>query len=180
MSRIGKMPVPVPSGVNVTFKGNVFTAKGPRGENTVPITDFVKIKIEDGIVYVSPNGDKNNKKIKEMWGLTRALINNAVAGVDKDFEKVLDIVGVGYRADLKGKKLVLQVGYSHPVEFDPPEGVVFAVEGQTRIRISGHNRHDVGEMAAKIRAARPPEPYKGKGIRYVDEYVRTKAGKSAT
>lgn len=177
MSRIGRMPVEIPKGVEVQVKGTHVTVKGPKGqmEHTFPAS--LTIKTDEGNVIVERPNDL--QEIRALHGMTRALINNMVTGVSTGFEKTLEVNGVGYRAELQGKKLVLNVGYSHPVEFDPPEGISFEVDTRTRqIKVMGYDKAQVGQMAANIREVRPPEPYKGKGIKYIDERIRRKAGKA--
>ena len=177
MSRVGIKPIPVPSGVEITIgKQNDVKVKGPKGELTSTFSPRMRIAQEDGSLSVSrPNDERDNKALH---GLTRSLLNNMVVGVSDGYTKNLEIHGVGYRASMSGKNLVLNVGYSHPVQIAPPEGITFSVEANTRIAVSGIDKQMVGEEAAKIRIVRPPEPYKGKGIRYAGEYVRRKAGKA--
>ncbi len=176
MSRIGKKPIPVPSGVEITIKDNDFTAKGPKGTLSRALPYDMILEHSDGFVTVSRPTD--NKTHRSLHGLTRTLVDNIVRGVSEGFQKDLEIVGVGYRAQLAGTKLQLQVGFSHPVEMDAPEGITFTVEGNNKISISGINKEQVGEVAANIRKVRPPDHYKGKGIRYAGEQVRLKAGKA--
>ena len=183
MSRIGKQPVQIPKGVTVDITGRTFSVKSSKGELKVPFSPEIEVTVDGSAVLVKPL--QGGKKTKAMWGMTRALIQNAVSGVNTGWEKVLDIYGVGYRAQLKGKSLDLQVGYSHPVIIDPPDGISFealqeTVEGQTVqvVRVKGIDKQLVGDVAANIRDLKPPEPYKGKGIRYRGEYVRRKAGKA--
>lgn len=176
MSRIGRMPVTVPAGVEVKVEDGIVTVKGPKGELTQHINKDMQIGMEDGVLTVSrPSDDKVHKS---MHGLTRKLIANMVEGVTNGFTKNLEIVGVGYRAAKEGNKLVLNVGYSHPVEIVDPEGITTAVEGTTKISVSGIDIQKVGEHAANIKKVRKPEPYKGKGIRYAGEYIRIKEGKT--
>lgn len=176
MSRIGRMPVTVPAGVEVKVEDGFVTVKGPKGELTQHINKDMQINIEDGVLTVArPSDDKVHKS---MHGLTRKLIANMVEGVTNGFTKNLEIVGVGYRAAKEGDKLVLNVGYSHPVEIVDPEGITTAVEGTTKISVSGIDIQKVGEHAANIKKVRKPEPYKGKGIRYAGEYIRIKEGKT--
>lgn len=176
MSRIGRMPVTVPAGVEVKVEDGFVTVKGPKGELTQHINKDMQINIEDGVLTVArPSDDKVHKS---MHGLTRKLIANMVEGVTNGFIKNLEIVGVGYRAAKEGDKLVLNVGYSHPVEIVDPEGITTAVEGTTKISVSGIDIQKVGEHAANIKKVRKPEPYKGKGIRYAGEYIRIKEGKT--
>ena len=176
MSRIGKMPVVIPAGVSVELKdGNTLSVKGPKGtlERTLPQEMTIEVK-DNEIVVTRPN---DLKRIKALHGLTRSLIQNMVTGVHTGYQKVLEVNGVGYRAQKQGKKLVLSLGYSHPVEMDDPEGIETAVDGN-KIIISGINKEKVGQFAAEVRAKRPPEPYKGKGIKYIDEVIRRKVGKT--
>jgi large subunit ribosomal protein L6 len=178
MSRIGKEPVPIPSGVDVTLTDGVLTVKGPKGTLTQPIHPDITVTIEDGNVTVTRPDDQ--REHRALHGLIRSLIANMVVGVTDGYQRNLDIVGVGYRAQAKGSKgLTIQVGYSHPVEVDAPEGIEFAVPTPTKIEIRGTDKQLVGQVAANIRAIRKPEPYKGKGIRYEGEQVRRKAGKAA-
>ena len=174
MSRIGKLPVAIPAGVDVKLEaGNVITVKGPKGTLTRKLADDMNIAIEDGHVVVTrPNDLKRNKSLH---GLTRTLIN---IGVTQGYEKVLEINGVGYRVAKSGKKLTLTLGYSHPVEMTDPEGIESVVEGTNKIIVKGIDKEKVGQFAAEIRTKRPPEPYKGKGIKYADEHIRRKVGKT--
>ena len=177
MSRIGRMPVAIPAGVTVTIaENNLVTVKGPKGtlERELPVE--MNIKEEDGhIVDTRPN---DLKKMKSLHGLTRTLINNMIHGVTEGYEKVLEVNGVGYRAAKQGKKLVLSLGYSHPVEMEDPEGIETVLEGQNKITVKGISKEKVGQYAAEIRDKRRPEPYKGKGIKYADEVIRRKVGKT--
>jgi len=176
MSRIGKLPIPVPAGVDVKIEGNHITVKGPKGTLEMDFNKDLSVVLEDGQIKVSrPNDDR---KYRAFHGLTRTLIQNMVTGVTQGFEKSLDLVGVGYRAQMQGNKLVLNVGYSHPVEFEPVPGITMECPAPNKILIKGADKQAVGQLAADIRKVRPPEPYKGKGIRYSDEVVRTKAGKA--
>lgn len=178
MSRVGRMPIDIPAGVTATLDGQVITVKGPKGELTRTLHPDMKVTVQDNVITVErPNDEKNNRALH---GLTRALIANMVKGVTEGFKKELEIVGVGYRAQMKGKKLALTLGFSHPLELDAPEGITVECPSATQIVISGINNEHVGEFAAKIRGYRLPEPYKGKGIRYVGEHVRRKAGKAGT
>lgn len=181
MSRIGNKPIPVPSGVEVQIEGNSVTVKGPKGTLTKNIHPDMMVKLEDGVIRVQRPTD--NKEHRSLHGLTRTLIANMVEGVTKGYEKVLQVHGVGYRAQMAGQNLNLQVGYSHPVEIVPRPGIQFEVGQDVNTRIPlitvrGIDKEVVGQMAAEVRAVRKPEPYKGKGIRYSDEIVRRKAGKS--
>jgi len=177
MSRIGKMPIAIPDGVNVEIaENNKVTVKGPKGtlERTLPAE--MKIEVKDGQVLVERPNDL--KRSRSLHGLTRTLVNNMVVGVSQGYEKVLEINGVGYRASKSGNVLTLQLGYSHPVEMTDPEGVESVCETQTKIIIKGIDKEKVGQYAANIREKRPPEPYKGKGIKYADEHIRRKVGKT--
>jgi len=177
MSRIGKLPVVVPSGVNVTLESNGVRVKGPKGElHHAILARVVDVKVEDGSVRVERKGDA--KEHRSAHGLTRTLIANMVEGVSKGFRKSLEIQGVGYRVAKSGEKLNLSLGFSHPVVFEAPKGIALSVEGQNRIHIDGIDKQAVGQVAAEIRSLRPPEPYKGKGIRYAGEHVRKKLGKA--
>ncbi len=176
MSRIGKMPIVIPPGVTVDIKGRDITVKGPKGELSRTLPGEVTVKLEDGKITVSRPSDSH--KHMAFHGLTRALVANMVEGVSRGFEKTLEIVGVGYRAEKTGDKVVVRVGYSQPVEVKAAPGVTLAVEGINKIKVSGINKEIVGEMAAEIRALRPPDHYKGKGIRYSGEVVRLKPGKA--
>ncbi|MCX8096133.1 MAG: 50S ribosomal protein L6 [Spirochaetes bacterium] len=175
MSRVGKKPVEIPSDVSVSINNNTLIVKGKLGELKLDINPVVDVKIDGNKIIVSPKAD--TKFARAMWGTTRALINNMVVGVSKGYSKVLQLVGVGYRARLEGNKLVLNVGYSHPVEFVPPQGIKFNVEEQVKITVSGYDKALVGQVSANIRAIRKPEPYKGKGIRYENEVIVLKEGK---
>nr|WP_144924481.1 50S ribosomal protein L6 [Paenibacillus bovis] len=176
MSRIGKKPIEIPAGVTVTQNGNTVTVKGPKGELTNSFNAEMAINIEDNLITVTRPSDA--KEHRSLHGTTRSLISNMVEGVSKGFEKSLELVGVGYRAQKQGNKLVLNVGYSHPVEFEAEEGVEIEVPANTKIIVKGYNKEMVGALASNIRAVRPPEPYKGKGIRYEGENVRRKEGKT--
>ena len=176
MSRIGKMPVHVPAGVDVTIDGTTVTVKGKKGELTRTFQPTMIIKQEGEDIVITPADDE--RQTNAFWGLTRSLVNNMVQGVSEGFEKKLELVGVGYRAALKGKDLEMQLGFSHPVLVKCPEGITFEVPSQTEINVLGASKEQVGQVAADIRKWRKPEPYKGKGIRYVGEYVRRKAGKA--
>ncbi len=177
MSRVGRKPVSVPKGVTITQSGQQLKIKGPKGELSNQFHPNIKIEVKDGQVLVTrPNDEKQNKALH---GLTRALIQNMVKGVTAEYSKTLDIVGVGYRAELKGKNVLLNIGYSHPIYIVPPDGVTLQTPTQTQIVISGIDKQLVGQIAAKIRSIRKPEPYKGKGIKYSDEQIQRKAGKAA-
>ncbi|MDD3419360.1 MAG: 50S ribosomal protein L6 [Candidatus Gastranaerophilales bacterium] len=176
MSRIGKQPVEIPQGVEVTINGNVLTAKGPLGTETVEITSEIVLTKEDNKILVTRSSD--DRKARALHGLSRTLVNNAVVGVKDGFSKKLEIQGVGYRVAKDGNALNLQLGYSHPVRVEAPAGIEFIVEGTNKITVKGPNKQAVGDVAAEIRGKRPPEVYKGKGIRYEGEYIRRKAGKA--
>ena len=176
MSRVGKKPVEIPAGVTVTLNGNTVTVKGPKGELTRTFHSDIEIKVEDNNVVVNRPSDE--KLHRSLHGTTRAIIANMIEGVSKGFERNLELIGVGYRAQKQGKKLVLNVGYSHPVEIEPEEGIEIEVPANTKISIKGTDKERVGALAANIRDVRPPEPYKGKGIRYEGEFVRRKEGKT--
>jgi len=175
MSRVGKNPIEVPDGVEVSIAGAVFTAKGKLGELSQEISDAVTASLEDGKILVRPVND--SKTARAMWGTTRSLLQSLVTGVSTGFTKELEINGVGYRAAVQGKTLNLQLGYSHEINHPIPEGITITCEKPTSISISGASKQRVGQIAAEIRGYRPPEPYKGKGIKYVDETVLRKEGK---
>jgi large subunit ribosomal protein L6 len=176
MSRIGRLPIPVPSGVDVTIDGRNVTVTGPRGSLSRALHPDMTVSREDATLVVTrPTEQKTHK---QLHGLTRTLVNNMVVGVTDGYRKGLEITGVGYRAALNGRKLTLNLGYSHPIEIDPPEGIAFEVENPTRLAVVGIDKELVGQIAAKVRATRKPEPYKGKGVRYSGEYIRRKAGKA--
>jgi len=177
VSRIGRMPVMIPKGVDVEVKGSSIRVKGPKGEMSHTFPASMTISVEDGVVQVNRPSDERGHRA--LHGMTRALINNMVVGVSTGFEKILEINGVGYRAEMNGKNLVLNVGYSHPVVVEPAEGISFEVDTRTRqIKVLGYDKQQIGQVAADIRKVRPPEPYKGKGIKYLDEKIRRKAGKA--
>ena len=176
MSRIGRLPITVPSGVDVTIDGRTVTVTGPKGTLSRSLHPDMTVSREDGTIVVTrPTEQKTHK---QLHGLTRTLVNNMVVGVTDGYRKGLEITGVGYRATLNGKKLTLNLGYSHPIEIEPPDGISFEVENPTRLAVVGIDKELVGQIAAKVRATRKPEPYKGKGVRYADEYIRRKAGKA--
>ena len=177
MSRIGKLPVTLPSGVSATIGSDSVTIKGPKGQLTQSIVGLVSVAQEGDAVVVTRAND--SKPAKANHGLMRALINNMVTGVDKGFTKALLVQGVGYRADVKGSNLVMALGYSHPIEFAIPDGITITADKQNKITVTGIDKQQVGQVAAKIRSFREPDHYKGKGVRYEGEYVRLKAGKSA-
>jgi len=177
MSRIGKKPITVPKGIDVKIDSNQISVKGPKGSLVGKLHDSVQVKVDSGIITVSPKVD--SKENKRYHGLSRTLIANMVEGCDKGYQKSLTLVGVGYRAAQQGPGLNLTLGFSHPVYFEPLPGVTLAVDKLTTIHVSGASKEAVGETAAKIRSLRPPEPYHGKGIRYSDEKIATKVGKAS-
>jgi large subunit ribosomal protein L6 len=176
MSRIGKLPISIPAGVHVDVQGHTVTVKGPKGQLSLAVHPAVTVQIQDGKVVCTRGTDE--KFHKALHGLTRSLVNNMVAGVLRGFERRLELVGVGYRASMLGPNLNLALGYSHPILFPVPTGVKIEVKDQTQITVSGIDKQLVGAVAAKIRGFRPPEPYKGKGVKYAEERVRRKAGKA--
>lgn len=176
MSRIGKKPIEIPSGVEVKIEGNVITAKGPKGTESITFREEVKVSVADNHIIVEPNSD--DRKTNALHGLYRTLIANAIHGVSQGFEKKLEIVGVGYRANMEVSNLNMALGYSHPVLIVPPAGVTLSVEANTKISVKGSNKQTVGDVAAFIRSKRPPEVYKGKGVKYEGEHIRRKAGKA--
>lgn len=176
MSRVGKLPIKLPSGVSVDIKGNSVTVKGPKGELRRSFDPAMTITISEGHLLVTPPAD--NERYAATHGLTRALLANMVEGVSKGFEKVLEVVGVGYRVQKAGDKVVLQTGFTHPVEVVPPPGISFVVEGTNRVKVVGVDKELVGDVAAKLRAIRKCDSYKGKGIKYVGERIRLKPGKA--
>jgi len=175
MSRIGKKAIAIPSGVNVTLEGQTVTVKGPKGQLAWTVSEEIEIKQEGAELTLTPRND--TQRARGMWGLSRTLVANMVEGVTKGYEEILELVGVGYRAAMKGQALSMQLGFSHDVDIPPPAGITFAVPKQTEVRIAGIDKQLVGETAARIRRIRPPEPYKGKGVRYAGEKVRRKEGK---
>jgi large subunit ribosomal protein L6 len=176
MSRIGRLPIAIPAGVDVTIDGRLVTVKGPKGELSRELHPDIAVSREDGSIVVTRPTEQ--KVHKQLHGLTRTLVNNMVVGVTDGYRKGLEITGVGYRATKNGEKLQLSLGYSHPIEIDPPKGISFEVENPTRLAVIGIDKELVGQVAAQVRATRKPEPYKGKGVRYAGEYVRRKAGKA--
>lgn len=176
-SRVGKKPIDIPSGVQVTRDGSAVKVKGPKGELSFTVAHGVDVAVEPQVITVSQVG--GGKQALALHGTTRAVLANMVTGVTTGFSKSLEITGTGYRAQLSGKKLTLQLGYSHPIEFDPPNGITISVESPTKLTVSGYDKGLVGQVAANIRGFRPPEPYKAKGIKYAGEYIRRKAGKAA-
>ena len=177
MSRVGKKPLEIPAGVTFTNNNNTVTVKGPKGELTRTFHPDIEIKVEDNVINVSRPSDQ--KEHRALHGTTRSVLGNMVEGVTKGFERGLELIGVGYRAQKQGNKVVLSVGYSHPVEIVPEAGIEIDVPTQTKLVVKGIDKERVGAVAANIRGVRPPEPYKGKGIRYEGEYVRRKEGKTA-
>ena len=176
MSRIGNKPITVPAGIDVTIDGQKITVKGPKGTLERTVNDNISIKLENGVIVVArPNDEKENRSLH---GLTRTLINNMIEGVSNEFTKQLEINGVGYRAAKQGNKIVLTLGYSHPVEMVEPQGITYEVPNPNSIIVRGIDKELVGQMAAEIRSKRPPEVYRGKGIKYVDEHIRRKEGKT--
>ena len=177
MSRIGRLPVVLPKGVEVDIDGTNVHVKGPKGEMQRSFPPSMQISINEGVLEVSRATD--GRTDRSLHGMTRALINNMVVGVSTGFERILEVNGVGYRAEMQGKNLVLYVGYSHPVVIEPPQGISFDTDAKTRqVKIMGYDKQMVGQVAADIRKVRPPEPYKGKGIKYLEEKIRRKAGKA--
>ena len=176
MSRIGRLPITVPSGVDVTIDGRNVTVTGPKGSLSRSLHPDMTVSREDETLVVTRPTEQ--KAHKQLHGLTRTLVNNMVVGVTDGYRKGLEITGVGYRATLNGRKLTLNLGYSHPIEIEPPDGITFEVENPTRLTVVGIDKELVGQIAAKVRATRKPEPYKGKGVRYAGEYIRRKAGKA--
>jgi large subunit ribosomal protein L6 len=175
MSRIGKKPIAIPAGVTVTIDGQTVTVKGPKGQLSWTVVDEMVVRQENGEITLTPRDEST--RARAMWGLSRSLLGNMVHGVSQGYETVLELVGVGYRAAMKGSALSMQLGFSHDVDIPPPAGITFAVPKQTEIRVAGIDKQQVGQMAAQIRRIRPPEPYKGKGVRYSGEKVRRKEGK---
>ena len=176
MSRIGKSPIPVPAGVEVNISGADVSVKGPKGTLSLTVASPITVKVEEGQVVVSRPDDE--RVSRSLHGLTRTLIANQIIGVTEGYSKALEIVGTGYRVAAKGSALEFALGYSHPITVEPPQGISFAVEGNTKVIVSGIDKQAVGEVAANIRKLRKPEPYKGKGVRYAGEVVRRKAGKA--
>ena len=175
MSRIGKKPVPIPSGVTANVEGQTVKIKGPKGALQVVLPDDVEVKMDSGSVKVDPRNE--TKRARAMWGTSRTLVSNLVTGVTKGFERKLEITGVGYRAALQGKNLQISLGYSHEVLYPVPEGITIAAPKPTEIVVTGIDKQKVGQVAAEIRAFRPPEPYKGKGVKYAGEFIFRKEGK---
>lgn len=185
MSRVGQKPISVPSGVTVQVQNGSLKIKGPKGELAVPVHASLSVAVGDGSVKITASGE--DRRVRAVWGLTRTLASNAMEGVTRGFERRLVVVGIGYRVDMEGKNLRFVLGYSHPIVFPAPEGIQFATESpapgvedaQATVVVRGADKQLVGHVAAEIRTLRPPEPYKGKGIRYLGEYIRRKAGKTA-
>jgi LSU ribosomal protein L6P len=177
MSRIGKIPVEVPKNVTIDIKGNIFTCSGPLGKTSKKIHEGINVKVENSLVSLSVRD--NDEKYEKFKGLTRTIISNIINGVVSGFSKELEIIGIGYRAEMKGKNLILNLGYSHPINFAVPEGITISVEKNTLLKIKGYDKELVGLVASRIRGLRKPEPYKGKGIKYADEVIRRKVGKAA-
>jgi large subunit ribosomal protein L6 len=177
MSRIGKLPVMIPAGVKVTIANNEILVEGPKGKMKVGLKPDIMIENKDNVIHVTRKGDLNFQK--SLHGLYRVLIDNMITGVTKGYERKLEINGTGFKAVVQGKKIVLNLGYSHPIEYEIPEGIKIVVEENTKLTVSGIDKHLVGHVASIIRDMRPPEPYKGKGIKYNDETIRRKAGKAA-
>jgi large subunit ribosomal protein L6 len=177
MSRVGKAPIQLPDKVKAELVGRKFTATGPKGTLAFEHHPSMKVVIEGSEIRVERPSD--SKTHKSLHGLTRALLNNMIVGVSEGFQKTLEIIGVGYRAELKGKNLEMMLGFSHPILMIPPPGIEFQLEGNNKITVMGIDKQLVGEIASKIRSFRPPEPYKGKGVKYEDEHIRRKAGKTA-
>ena len=176
MSRIGKKPVEIPAGVTATVAGQTVEVKGPKGTRSFTATDDITVTLDGNMVAVQPRG--TSKRARQQWGMARSMVANLVEGVTKGFRKDLDIVGVGYRAEVKGKQVVFALGYSHPVVFEIPAGIDIAIDKQTHITVTGVDRQAVGQVAANIRRLRKPDPYKQKGVRYTGEVLKKKAGKT--
>ncbi len=176
MSKIGKKPIPIPGGVEVKIDRQTITIKGPKGELSRKLEPGIRAEVADGAVVVKPVS--TSRKAQQLWGLNRTLIQNMIEGVTTGFKKELELVGIGYRAEKKGEEISLSLGFSHPVEFKPPAGVDLEVADKVKITVSGTDKQLVGQTAAKIRDLKPPEPYKGKGIKYVDEVIKKKPGKA--
>jgi len=176
MSRIGRLPIDIPSGVDIKVDGSAVTVKGPKGELSLTVASPIEVKVEESQILVSRPDDE--RESRSLHGLTRTLIANNIVGVTEGYSKGLEIVGTGYRVQQKGSSLEFALGFSHPVTVEPPAGITFSVEGNTKVTVQGIDKQQVGETAANIRKLRKPEPYKGKGVRYAGEVVRRKAGKS--
>ncbi len=178
MSRVGKKPIPIPDKIKIDYTDRLLTVEGAKGKLSQSIHPAVDLNVEDGIMNVTMK--KEDRTSRALQGLTRSLVANMITGVNQGFERGLEINGIGYRAELSGKQLILHVGYSNPVKFDLPEGISATVEKNNNIKLSGIDKQKVGLAAAAIRRIRPPEPYKGKGLKYAEEYIRRKAGKTGT
>jgi large subunit ribosomal protein L6 len=178
MSRVGKKPIPIPEKTKVTFKDGTVTVQGKNGTLTQEVHSAIELKIENDQINVLMLDDK--RETGALQGLTRSLVNNMVVGVSTGFERVLEINGIGYRAEAKGKSIVFNLGYSHPIDFPLPEGISATVEKNNIVKLNGIDKHLLGQTAARIRQLRPPEPYKGKGVKYAEEYIQRKAGKTGT
>lgn len=176
MSRIGKLPIQIPEKVKVEIQDQNIQVSGPHGTLSRTISDYISVKLENNSIIIAPKD--NTRLARQLFGLSRTLVNNMVIGVSKKFERQLELKGVGYRSQVKGKELILNLGFSHPIVINPPEGIEVAVEANTKIIIRGIDKEAVGQMAATIRSKRPPEPYKGKGVLYLNEVVNRKVGKS--
>lgn len=176
MSRIGRLPIDIPAGVDITVDGDQITVKGPKGELTQRVAEPIQVQVEDGQVQVTRPDDE--RESRSLHGLTRTLIHNDIVGVTEGYTKGLEVVGTGYRVQAKGNSLEFALGFSHPVVVEAPEGISFAVEGNNKVTVSGISKQAVGEVAANLRKLRKPEPYKGKGVRYAGEHIRRKAGKA--
>jgi large subunit ribosomal protein L6 len=176
MSRIGRLPIDIPSGVEITVNDGVVTVKGPKGELTIPVASPIEVEVADGQVQVTRPDDE--RESRSLHGLTRTLIANDIVGVTEGYSKSLEVVGTGYRVQAKGTGIEFALGFSHPVSVEPPAGITFAVEGNNKVTVSGISKQAVGEVAANLRKLRKPEPYKGKGVRYAGEQIRRKAGKA--
>lgn len=177
MSRVGRKPIPIAAGVKVSRTAQEVSVKGPKGELTARVNDEIGFEIKDNQIFITRSSDA--KEARSLHGLWRALVQNMIIGVTEGYQKKLELVGVGYKAEMKGKRLQISVGYSHPILFTPPEGITLETPTPTNITVRGIDKQLVGQVAAKIRSFRPPEPYKGKGIKYEGEYIRRKAGKAA-
>ncbi|GBC62653.1 50S ribosomal protein L6 [Desulfonema ishimotonii] len=178
MSRVGKKPIPVPEKTKVSYKDRVLSVQGEKGSLTRSIHPSVELEIEDSLIHIRV--ETEDRKIRALQGLMRSLVANMVTGVSSGFERVLEINGVGYRADVKGKQIEFNLGYSHPINFDIPDGINVAIDKNNVLRLSGIDKELLGHTAAAIRRLRPPEPYKGKGVKYAEEHIRRKAGKTGT
>lgn len=178
MSRVARKPVIIPKGVTVDYTNRIISVKGPLGEDKLTLMDGIDLEVKDNAISIIAKNSKADKKIAAASGLIRSLVSNMVTGVSQGFEKQMEIIGVGYRVQQQNKDVQFQLGYSHPILFSPPAGITIEVQEATKFKIKGSNKQVVGQVAANIRKLRPPEPYKGKGIRYKDEHVRKKAGKT--